>query len=76
MIKLRNRISQVANVISSISMINASLDEIESMFNRIAVSRSAFSEPVADYFRFDPANGKLYLDTIEGKTYEIAVTEI
>ena len=76
MIKLRSRISQVAKMINVISATNASIDDIESTFNKIAVCRTQFAEPVADYFQFDPNNGKLYLHTIEGKSYEVTITEV
>ena len=77
MINLRNRISTTQRQgIATPSQVNASIDEVEAMFNKIAVSRGKFVEPVADYFRFDASENKLYLDTIEGKTFEVTITEV
>lgn len=58
------------------SSVNSIISEIQAIFNRIGVTRYTISDPESDYLMLDASNEKLYLRTIEGKTYEISLTEV
>jgi hypothetical protein len=74
---ITNRLSTFAKVTAS--AVNAAIGEIQAALNRMGVLRSKVPSPNSDYFRFDKENLKLYLETIEGETYEltgVAFTEV
>jgi len=69
MIFLNNRLPLASKVTPG--SVNASLGEIQAIFNRIGVLRGIQSDPQSDYFVFDNDSGKLYLMTIEGDQHEV-----
>lgn len=71
---LRNRMKTLGATSDTEMSINAALDEIEAVFNRVGVVRGRVRNPTADYFRLDGSS--LYLETSDGKTFSIAITEV
>lgn len=75
MIFLRNRASRGGSN-NLAALVDGCVDEIQSVINKISVSRSSLPEPIADYFEFDKDNAALYLHTIEGAKYSITITAV
>ena len=73
MIKIRTRANNADKAASS-STLNAVISEVESVVNRLAVTRSSINQPINDYLMYDKDADKLYLKTIEGDTKEITLT--
>lgn len=71
MINLTNRLS-ARNPVTP-GGVNAIVSEIQAVLNRIGIVRYSISDPKTDYFRFDNDTKSLYLETIEGETYEVTL---
>lgn len=73
-ITLRNRMKTLGSTTGVEASVNAALDEIEAVFNRVGVVRGNVRNATADYFRTDGTN--LYLETSDGRTFSISMTEV
>ena len=74
MIKLTHKAPMERNDAVSPHVLNNSLSEIESVFNKIGVVRGFIPNALKDYFLFDKDKEKLYLVTIEGLKFEVTIT--